>query len=155
MAHHKVLQMPVLCCSILLFACGSTSPTAPKGPIGNFDLRSYLPADVKARAPADASAPEYKAQVDVGEPAAKVLIRWRVFKDGQSAYVISASFDVLEEAKGVELKTSVGEPINTGSRDAVVAAHPVLVTWSSPGITASKSGTLSGTIVATGEWRAN
>jgi hypothetical protein len=155
MAHHKVLQMSVLCCSILLFACGRTSPTTPKGPIGNFDLRSHLPADVKVRAPADASAPEYKAQVDVGEPAAKVLIRWRVFKDGQSAYLLSASFDVLEEAKGVELKTSVGAPINTGSRDAVVAAHPVLVTWSSPGITASKSGTLSGTIVATGKWRAN
>jgi hypothetical protein len=140
----------------LLFGCASTSsPTTPKGLIGNFDLRSHLPADVQARAPKDDNATEYKAQVEVGEPAAKVLIRWRVFKDGQSAYIISTSFEVLEEAKGVELKARVGEPINMGSRDAVVAANLVFITWNGSSSTGTKGGTSSGTIVATGEWRAN
>lgn len=151
MAHLKVLHILVLCCTTLLLGCSNTVPTTPKGSIGNFDLRSHLPADVKARAPADASATEYKAQVDVGEPAAKVQIRWRVFKDGQNAYILSTSFDVLEEAKGVELKAKVDErPIDIGSRDADVAAHLVIFTWRS----ASGWDSKIGTIVATGEWRA-
>lgn len=147
MAQGKVLTILALCGTILFFGCGSK--TTPKGPIANFDLRSHLPANVIGRAPSDANATEYKAQLDVGEPAAKVQIRWRAFRDGQSAYILSTSFDVLEPANGVELKGTVDAPFNMGTRDAAVAAHIVKVNWNS----SSGSGTKSGTIVATGEWR--
>jgi uncharacterized membrane protein len=153
MIYHSILRMLVLCCSLLLVACGS--PTTPSGSIGTFNLRSSLPADVQARAPTDASAAEYQAEVTVGEPAAKVLIRWRVFQDGPNMYILATSFEVLEAAQGLELKASVGAPINAGSSEAVVAAHPVSITWSSSAIGGSKSGTVSGRIVATGAWQTN
>jgi hypothetical protein len=115
--------------------------------------RSHLPGVVVARAPADASAQEYTKQVDVGEPASKVLIRWRAFKDGQNAYLLSASFEVLEAAKGVEVKASVGTPLNHGSRDAVVEMLPIQLNWNGSKVGGNRYGAVSGTIFATGEWR--
>lgn len=150
MTHDKVLHALALCCVMLLFGCGKTTP---KGPIGSFDLRAHLPADVVARAPADASAQEYTKQVNVGEPASKVLIRWRAFKDGQNAYLLSAAFEVLEVAQGVELKPSVdGSPLNHGSRDAVINMISVQIKWDGSKIRKSLAGTVTGTIYATGEW---
>lgn len=149
MTRDKVLYVVMLCCVMVLFGCGKTTP---KGSIGQFDLRSHLPADVVARAPADAGAHEYTKQVNVGEPAAKVQIRWRAFKDGQSAYILSASFEVLEEASGVELKPSVGTPLNHGSRDAVVEMIPVQIQWDGSKMWKTHLGTVTGTIYATGEW---
>ncbi|HZG53526.1 MAG TPA: hypothetical protein VEZ40_15445 [Pyrinomonadaceae bacterium] len=152
MGHRKALPIHVVCYAILLCGCMSpNSPTTPKGLIGNFDLRPHLPADVQARAPKDDNATEYRAQVDVGEPAAKVLIRWRVFKDGQNAYILSASFELLEAVKGVELKANVNErAIDIQSGEADVTSHGVVLTWRNASSLTSKNGT----IVATGEWRA-
>lgn len=109
MTHYKVLHVLTLCCVMLLLGCSKTK-TTPKGPIGYFDLRSYLPADVAGRAPADSVAQEYTQQIDVGRCSsqAKVLAHWRAFKDGKHAYLLSASFEVLEAAQDVEI--SVGKP---------------------------------------------
>ncbi|HEX8285984.1 MAG TPA: hypothetical protein VF588_21680 [Pyrinomonadaceae bacterium] len=150
MIRDRVLHVFMLCCVVLMLGCGKTTP---KGAIGHFDLRSHLPADVVARAPADAGAQEYTKQVNVGDPAAKVLIRWRAFKDGQNAYILSTSFEVLEAANGVELKPSVvGSPLNHGSRDAVVEMIAVQINWDGSKMWKTHLGTVTGTIYATGEW---
>lgn len=152
MTYGKVLYLLTLCCIMFSFGCGKTTP---KGVINRTDFRSNLKADVLSRAPADSVAQEHSKQVDVGEPAAKVLIRWRTFKDGESSYILSASVEVLEAASGVELKeVRFGGITNHGTVDKVVMSIPVLIDWDSAG-SGNKKTFNEGSISSTGEWLKN
>jgi hypothetical protein len=139
----------------LLTSCGSK--TTPVGPLGDtVDLRHHLPADARPRAPSDDETVEHQTDVQIGEPPARVLIRWRSFKDAQHAYLLSVSFEVMESAPGVELEAGVsGEPINRGTTDAAIEAIPVLITWYRRSILRTTGGSLSGEISADGTWRSD
>lgn len=111
MARCNIMHVLTISCIMLLLGCNGChkTKTTPKGPIGYFDLRPYLPADVAARAPADKVAQEYTQQINIGhcglQP--KIIAHWRTFKDGQNTYLLSASFEVLEAAQGVEISVGI------------------------------------------------
>jgi hypothetical protein len=136
----------------LLVGCGSK--TTPVGPLSAVDFRAQLPAEVAARAPSDADAQQYQTEVKVGDPPARVLIRWRAFKDGANAYLLSVAFEVVESAPGVELTAGARPPLNMGTANAVLAAASVTITWYRQGFPLTTAGAVSGQILADGSWRA-
>ena len=140
-------------CLVLFLLSGCGSKTTPVGTLDTIDLRHYLPADVASRAPSDSEAQQHQTEVRVGEPSARVLIRWCSFNDSQNAYLLSASFEVVESAPGVELSASVGRPLNFGTTDAVIEATSVSITWYRKSIFVTRGGTLSGDIFADGTWQ--
>ena len=139
----------------LLASCGGKA--TPVGPLGDtVDLLHHLPIEVVARAPSNDEAAQHQAEVQVGEPPARVSIHWRSFNDAQHAYLLSVSFEVIESASGVELGAGVsGGPINRGTTDAAIEAIPVLITWYRRSILRTTGGSLSGEISADGTWRSD
>jgi hypothetical protein len=139
----------------LLAGCGSK--TTPVGSLGDtVDLRHHLPVDARSLAPSDDEAIQHQTEVQVGEPPARVLIRWRTFNDLQHAYLLSVSFEVTESAPGVELGAGIsGEPINRGTTEAVIETIPVLITWYRRAFLRTTGGSLSGEISADGTWRSD
>jgi hypothetical protein len=155
MLDSRYLRILIVVVVLLPLLTGCGSKTTPVGPLGDIvDLRHHLPAEAVARAPSDDEAIQHQTEVQIGEPPARVLIRWRSFSDSQHAYLLSVSFQVMESAPGVELGAGVsGEPINRGTTDAAIEAIPVLITWYRRVILRTTGGSLSGEISADGTWR--
>jgi hypothetical protein len=135
---------------LVLVACGGTTP---KGALGApMDLRSLLPADVRARAPVDSDYGKYQTaqtQVNVGDPPATVAIAWKYFKDGTRSYLLDVAFQVVTPVEGIGLSTSMeGTPLYVGS----VEALRIVITWSRASALGTQSGSVSGMIVADGRW---
>ena len=134
----------------VLVAC---SGTTPKGTLGALtDLRPLLPADVRARAPANDDYKRYQSaqtQVNVGDPPAVVAMTWKYFKDGQRSYLLDVAFQVVTPGEGVTLEaTPDNSPIYVGS----VEALRVVITWSRPSMLGTQTGSASGMILADGRW---
>jgi hypothetical protein len=157
MLDSKYLRILTAIVALLPLLAGCGSKTTPVGPLGDtVDLRHHLPAEVRSTAPSDDEAVEHQTNIQIGEPPARVLIRWRSFNDSQHAYLLSVSFEVMESAPGVELEAGVsGEPINRGSTDAAIEAISVLITWYRRVILCTTGGSLSGEISADGTWRSD
>ncbi|MFC2172177.1 hypothetical protein ACFLU6_06045 [Acidobacteriota bacterium] len=141
---------PFLVLLLVLASCGGGG--TPRGPLGNtVDLRQHLPAEIAALAPSDTEAMEHQAEMSVGNPPARVLIKWRTFKKGQSAYLLSVSFEVVDSARGVELSTNAwAEPDNIGTEDAVLQQMSVGVNWRRKAKPANRAGGRSCRIRADG-----
>ena len=148
-----ILAIIVSICLVLSLLICYGSKTTPVGSLNTIDLRHYLPADIASHAPSDSEALQHQTEVQVGEPSAKVLIRWCSFNNSQNAYLLSVSFEVIESAPGVKLSAGVGEPINLGTTDAVIEATPVLITWYRKSLFVTTSGSLSGEVSADGTWQ--
>jgi len=78
-----ILAIIVSICLVLSLLICYGSKTTPVGTLNTIDLRHYLPADVASHAPSDSEAQQHQTEVQVGEPSAKVLIRWCSFNDIQ------------------------------------------------------------------------
>lgn len=101
----------------------------------------------------DATAKEFAKEVLIGEPAAKVIIKWRTVKKGNSAYILSAAVEVPEAINGLQLTdVSVQDPVNTGTEDAVVQMNTILIGWDASKMGGTHAGVFSGVIKATGEF---
>ena len=157
MLNSTYLRILIVVVVLLSLLAGCGSETTPVGPLGDtVDLRHHLPTDARSRAPSDDEAVPHQSDIQIGEPPATVLIRWRSFSDSQHAYLLSISFEVTESAPGVELGAGVsGEPINRGTTEAAIEAMPVLFTWYRRVILRTTGGSLSGEIAADGTWRSD
>jgi|GEM_PF-2677949 hypothetical protein len=133
---------------VLFSGCCSTTPT---GVFGTFDLRSHLPEGLMARIPTDDKAAAHRAEVETGDPAAKILIRWRSFTDGPHNYLLSTTFEVVRQAWCSNLKAEVGTPVNLGTKEAVIEGVPVLLQWNHDTLIGPKSGAWTGVILSTGD----
>lgn len=148
--HPPKIFLTLLTLSALLWtACRGETPP---GIFSKIDLRAQLPAEVRARAPSDLDWGKFRAaqtRIQVGEPAATVMIAWRYFKDGARAYLLDVSFQVLTPADGVELSAHTeGAPIFVGAAQA----QRVVVTWTRGSLLGERSGTVGGMILADGRW---
>jgi hypothetical protein len=150
-------HLRILIVIFVLLLSGCASKTTPGGPLGDtVDLRHHLPVDARSRAPSDDEAIQYQTEVQIGEPSATLLIRWRSFSDSRHAYLLSIAFEVMESAPGMELGAGVsGEPVNRGTTDAAIEAIPVLLTWYRRSFFRTTGGSLSGEISADGNWRSD
>jgi len=151
MFNGKIFLSFLFLCSVAFISCNSTTKSTPKGEFKKIDLRKTLPADI-ASTP-DAQAQEYSKEITVGEPAAKVLLKWRTLKKENNNYILSVTIDVPQDTQGIQLTdASVKDPINTGNVDSVVQTNIVLISWDSSKAGATSAGVYSGTIKATGEF---
>lgn len=138
----------LLCLLVLLAACGSDGPTAP-GLLVTRDLRDYLPEGVAA--PADADTQRYQQEVEVSN--ARVRIEWTAFTNGDDAYILSATFTLVETQSGMTINAgALGEPINMGDEDEINMGLPIVVTWSIGSGAGLTGGSATGTITADGSW---
>jgi hypothetical protein len=147
----QIARMAVAAIAMLATgACsGDTTPVGPLGPV--HDLRPLLPEGVRAHAPADEAAVERRAEVTVGEPPAKVAVKWRTFADGKGAYIASMALEVVATADGISLDGGpFGSPVNRGTVDAPMQSVGWRIVWSKAGVSGKKSGTVAGDVLADG-----
>lgn len=146
-----LLSFILLYCIVLVIGCNSTAKSTPKGEFKKIDLRKTLPSDIAAIP--DAQAQEHSKEITVGEPAAKVLLKWRTFKKENNNYTLSVTIEIPQDTQGIQLTdASVQAPINTGNVDSVVQTNIILISWDSSKTGTSSAGVYSGTIKATGEF---
>ena len=151
MFNGKIFLSFLLLCSAAFVSCNSIAKSTPKGEFKKIDLRKTLPAEV-ALIP-NAQAQEHSKEIAVGEPAAKVLLKWRTFKKENNNYILSVTIDIPQDTQGIQITdASVQEPINTGNVDSVVQTNIVLISWDGSKAGATSTGVYSGTIRATGEF---
>lgn len=146
----------VLCGLILgLAACSSTTPVGALG--SPVDLRPLLPAEVKARAPADGDADRIQTaqtNVQVGQPPATVQVKWQYFRDGNRAYLLGVSFRVTQSAQDLSLSVAPDPtPIYVGTSDRAIEALRIVITGSRASIWGTQSTDVSGLILANGTWQ--
>ncbi|MBX3231329.1 MAG: hypothetical protein KIT84_10325 [Labilithrix sp.] len=98
----------------LLVAC-SESPTTPPGLLGEVDLRSQLPAGVAVPAESALESHEMTKSICGFEsyPPAEIKVRWKSFRDGESAYIASYAVEVTQSGKA--LAVSLGKDALVGS----------------------------------------
>lgn len=149
MKKFKSAQLIIFIGCLLLFAgCGKSTS---KGVFKEFDLRSKLPAEIAA-VPKEQTNENVK-EIVVGEPGAKMLVKWRTFKKDNNYYTLSAALEVPEDTKGIQITdASIQDPINTGTEGKVVQSNLILVNWDASGLFSTSAGTYTGNLKATGEF---
>jgi hypothetical protein len=144
----RVISIITIFATLILVGCVKETPV---GSLAFFDLRGHLPTEVLAIAPTDGTAMEYTKTISVGESSSQVLIKWTAFKDGENTYLLSVNLQVLD-AKGIELRASIAEPLNHGKSDAVIEMISLQIGWDNSTLLTNRSGVSQFTVLSTGEW---
>lgn len=140
----------VLSLSLLAVSCGGSTPA---GPVGTVDLRQHLPANLAARAALE-TGESHETQFEVGQPAARVALRWATLRDGASQYILAVELEVLRPAEGIRIVgPHVLTPENVGPASAVIETVPVQVEWIRRGISLRSSGTVTYRVTGAGQAR--
>ncbi len=136
--------------ALFVTSCGGSTPA---GPVGTIDLRQHLPPSVAARASLE-TGEEFETQFEIGEPAARVVLRWATLRDGASQYILSVELEVVRPANGIRIVGPTAlNPTNEGRPGAVIESVPVQVEWIRRGISLRSSGTVTYRITASGQSR--
>ncbi len=136
----------------------ATSATTPAGPLSAYDLRADLPEDVRASAPTDDNAEVHTAQLSVGPQGnqAEVELTWRTFEYEGGQYITSATFNVVDPARGLELEAAAGgSPMNVGTEAAPVQLMQFSVSWFRRGAGGTSGGSVIGQFQGDGTFSLN
>ncbi len=132
----------------------ATANTTPTGPLSEYDLRDDQPEDVRTSAPANSEAHTHTALLPVGPAgkAAQVELTWHTFEYAGGQYIASASFEVIESVRGLELEAAAGgSSMNVGTEAAPVQVMQFSVSWFERGRGSTPGGSLIGQIEGDGD----
>lgn len=134
MAMAAAMLLPVSVAS-----CGGSTPA---GVVGTVDLRQHLPASLAARAALESGEP-HETHFEVGQPAARVALRWATLRDGACQYLLTVELEVLRPAPGVRIiGPNALTPVTERHAGAVIESVPVQVEWIRRGLSLSSSGSV-------------
>lgn len=153
------LLMLLLACIAMLGACSDESMqiTTEAGPIGETVELPRHPniADIT---PTDEQIVQYEAEFDIGgsdeNPPATVVLRWDVFLDAPSRYLLSYAWEVITPSPGMELKPlgHGGQSFNIGTQDAILEQATLYISWDRSARFLIRSEIVSVIIGANGQW---
>jgi hypothetical protein len=142
---------------LTLSGCGeSIKTTTPVGPLGDTTDFPHHAAIADQELPDD-QIQQYEAEItlddDTDNPPARVMLRWNVFQDAPSRYLVSYSWEVLESAPGVQIEPmGYKAPLNIGTEQEVLEQATVYINWDRSSRFTLRTETIAVVIGANGQW---
>lgn len=121
--------------ALALMAC---SGTKNPGPVGQLDLREYLPPEFKTGGVPDTA---YHVRFKLGPDSALIDVSWTPLQNGKARLLGDIKAELVEPVKYDSLRIGeIGNLINIGTKDEPVESATMKIRWFKTWLTRPRAG---------------